>query len=171
MKRLLLLLALAPMAFAQTHWNVGVVGGQASMSWHGDADLRAINLELVRPLSSRTDVAFVLSPTTLDQPRSWFGDQFGDGNESVRALGGYIFLRRRFGRAFYVEGGTGPMYAEKAVPASTSRFNFATQGGAGFVLRSRYTIGYRFHHISNGGYSPRNPGMNVSSIVLGFRLR
>jgi hypothetical protein len=28
-------------------------------------------------------------------------------------------------------------------------------------------IGYRFSHISNGGYAPRNPGLNVSSIMVG----
>lgn len=172
-KRLLLVLtlAIAPAAFAQTHWNVSVVGGRASMSWHGNADLRALNVEMTRAISPRTDVTFVLSPTLLDQPRSWFGDQYGDGNETVRALGAYIFLRRRLGTAWYVEAGTGPMYAEKAVPASTSRFNFATQAGAGYVFRSRVAIGYRFQHISNGGYSPRNPGMNVSSVVLSFRVR
>lgn len=168
---LLIVLAIAPAALAQTHWNVSLVGGRASMSWHGNADLRSLNLEMTRAISPRTDVAFVLSPTLLDQPRSWFGDQYGDGSENVRALGGYIFLRRRIGSAWYVETGTGPMYAEKAVPASTSRFNFATQAGAGYVFRSRLTIGYRFQHISNGGYSPRNPGMNVSAVVLGFRLR
>lgn len=170
MTRLLLLLLLAPVAFAQTQWNVSLAGGRATMDSHGEADLRALNLELVRPLSPRTDVAFVLSPMSIRQPRSWFGDQYGDGDEAVRAIGGSIVLRRRFGRAFYLETGTGPMYAEKAVPASTSRFNFATLGGAGFVL-SRFTLGYRFQHISNGGYSPRNPGMNVSALILGLRLR
>ncbi|HEY0142487.1 MAG TPA: acyloxyacyl hydrolase [Thermoanaerobaculia bacterium] len=170
MKRLLFLLLLSPLAFAQNQWNLSVTGGHASMSWHGEADLRALNIELVRPLSPSTQIVFALSPTSIEQPRSWFGDQYGDGSESVHALGGSILLRRRFGRVFYVEGGTGPMYAQKAVPASTSRFNFVSQGGAGVML-SRFMIGYRFQHISNGGYSPRNPGMNVSSVVFGVRVR
>jgi hypothetical protein len=61
------------------------------------------------------------------------------------------------------------------VPASTSRFNFITQVGAGFVLlpqrRLPLMVGYRLLHISNGGYSPRNPGVNVSAVILGVQFR
>ncbi|HVS32035.1 MAG TPA: acyloxyacyl hydrolase, partial [Thermoanaerobaculia bacterium] len=75
----------------------------------------------------------------------------------------------------YVELLVGPMWAEKQVPASTSRFNFITQPGFGltFARRGRVapTLGYRFSHVSNGGYSPRNPGINVNSIVLGLRFQ
>ena len=41
------------------------------------------------------------------------------------------------------------------------------------VARSRFPVvaGYRFMHISNGGYSPRNPGLNMSSLILGVRYR
>jgi hypothetical protein len=114
------------------------------------------------------------------QPRSWFGDQFGDGEENVRAIAGSVLIRRRFReesdrRSYYIEAGTGPMWAEKRVPAATSRFNFLSQAGAGMVLypqnRVSMVIGYRFGHISNGGYAPRNPGLNVSSLVIGTRIR
>jgi len=61
------------------------------------------------------------------------------------------------------------------VPASTSRFNFMSQAGAGFVFnaagRMPVFAGYRFVHISNGGYAPRNPGLNVSTVVVGLQLR
>ena len=30
---------------------------------------------------------------------------------------------------------------------------------------------YRVMHISNGGYAPRNPGLNVGAAVLGVQLR
>jgi hypothetical protein len=77
--------------------------------------------------------------------------------------------------SYYGEGSTGPLWAEKAVPASTSRFNFITQLGAGIILlpHSRFPImaGYRYLHISNGGYSPRNPGVNASAIVFGLQIR
>ncbi len=174
-----LVLALFPlMATAQTISVYGTAG-QSPETWHGQAELQAINIELAHALSPRIDVAFVLSPTQFDQPRSWFGDDYGDGNERVRAIAGSLLLRRWFNRDSsrlhaYGEAGTGPMYAEKSVPASTSRFNFVSQLGVGVVLlpRSRFPLiaGYRFQHVSNGGYGPRNPGLNFSSLILGVRF-
>ena len=167
-------------AAGQSVVSVYATGGKSITTWHGQADLQALNVELARPLSPRLDWAAVVAPVNLWQPRSWFGDQYRDGNEPVRALSAALLVRRRFwtdarhAQAF-VEGGTGPMYATKAVPASTSRFNFVTQVGAGVVLapkaRVPVMVGYRFMHISNGGYSPRNPGVNVSAVVFGVRFR
>lgn len=159
---------------------VSVAGGQSHKTWHGQADVQAVNFELGKALSPRTEVAFVASPMNLWQPRSWFGDQFGDGNETVHAIAASVLVRHRLNVdssriQFYGEAATGPMWAEKAIPASTSRFNFVTQFGAGVVLmpRSRFPLlaGYRFQHLSNGGYSPRNPGFNISTIVLGLQIR
>jgi lipid A 3-O-deacylase len=167
-------------AAGQSAVSVYATGGKSITTWHGQADLQALNFEVARPLSPRTEWAVVLAPVNLWQPRSWFGDQYRDGNEQVRALSASLLVRRRFWpdarrMQAFVEGGTGPMYATKAVPASTSRFNFATQLGAGVVLAPRarvaVVVGYRFVHISNGGYSPRNPGVNVSAVILGVRFR
>ena len=183
MRRLaIFLLVLFPtLAFAQIDTiSVYLSGGHSHRTWHGQADVQALNVELAHALSPRTDVGVVVAPMNLWQPRSWFGDQFGDGNESVQALSASLLIRRRFNLdssrvQFYGEAATGPMWAEKAVPASTSRFNFTTQFGAGVILmpNARFPLmaGYRFMHISNGGYSPRNPGVNVSEMVLGVRLR
>lgn len=159
--------------------SIYATGGQSHRNWHGQADVQLLNIELAHALSPRTDVGFVFAPVNLWQPRSWFGDQFGDGNETVRAMSVSLHARRRFNLdssrvQFYGEVSSGPMYAEKSVPASTSRFNFITQVGGGVLLmpHARFPImaGYRFMHISNGGYSPRNPGLNVSGVVLGIRM-
>lgn len=182
MRNFALLLTLFSLtASAQTFDDIRLyaTGGKSVTTWHGQADLQAVTLELGRALSPRTTVAIAVTPMTLWQPRSWFGDRFGDGSESVRALHAALLLRRTFRTGsslqWYVEGGTGPMIAEKRVPASTSRFNFMTQGGAGVVLNARGRLplvaGYRFMHISNGGYAPRNPGLNVSAAVIGVQLR
>ncbi|HYK00845.1 MAG TPA: acyloxyacyl hydrolase [Thermoanaerobaculia bacterium] len=174
-----LVLALFPLTAAAQTISVYGMAGQSPETWHGQADLQAINIELAYALSPRTDLAFVFSPMSFDQPRSWFGDEFGDGNERVRALAGSLLLRRTFNRDssrvhLYGELGTGPMWAEKAVPASTSRFNFVSHAGLGMVLmpRSRFPLiaGYRFQHVSNGGYGPRNPGLNFSSLILGVKF-
>lgn len=172
----------APAAFAQSIRNVDVslIGGKSITSWHGQADLQGLNVSVVHPLSPRTEVSFGVAPVTLWQPRSWFGNEFGDGNERVRAVATSVMIRRTFGLPsnrvqWFLEGGTGPMLAEKRVPASTSRFNFMTQAGGGVVLmpnaRVPLFLAYRFLHISNGGYAPRNPGLNVSSLVVGVRFR
>lgn len=180
MKRLLFVfLFLAANASAQTFRLYGV-GGKSLATWHGQADVRAFAVELEKPLSKRTELGFVIAPYQWDQPKSWFGDQYGDGNESVRALSVALVLRHHVPiglRHFrpYGEVALGPMYAEKRVPASTSRFNFITQLGAGVTLMPERPIslvaGYRYQHISNGGYAPRNPGLNVHSVVLGVRVR
>jgi len=160
--------------------HVSLTGGKSVTTWHGQAGVAALNIELAHALSPRTDLAVVLAPMTIHQPRSWFGNQYGNGDENVRALSGSLLLRRTFGATqqhlrFYAEGSTGPMYAEKKIPASTSRFNFITQLGGGIILMPRSALplmlGYRFLHISNGGYAPRNPGLNVSSIVIGMSVR
>lgn len=166
-------------AAAFDEFRVHAIGGKSTTTWHGQADVQAVSFEMGRALSPRTTFAVVLSPMTLWQPRSWFGDDFGDGNESVRAIHGALLLRRTFRRQsslqWYVDGSTGPMFADKRVPASTSRFNFATRAGAGLVLNAQgrlpVILGYQFMHISNGGYAPRNPGLNVSAAVVGVQLR
>jgi hypothetical protein len=177
---LLLVLLSTPLAAEVSYVMVSVAGGRSHRTWHGQADVQALNLEIGKTLSPRTEIAFVASPINLWQPRSWFGDEFGDGNESVRALAASLLVRYRLNTGssrvqFYGEAATGPTWAEKAIPASTSRFNFSTQFGAGVVLmpHTRFPLlaGYRFQHLSNGGYSPRNPGFNISAVVIGLQVR
>lgn len=183
MRPIILILAALFPAFAHaeiSHIVVSAEGGHSHKTWHGQADIQALNIEIGKALSPRTEIAFVASPSRLWQPRSWFGDQFGDGKEGVHALAVSVLVRRRFNVDssrvhFYGEVATGPMWAEKAIPASTSRFNFSTQVGAGIVLmpHARFPViaGYRFQHLSNGGYSPRNPGFNISAIIVGVQVR
>lgn len=180
MKRLLTcgVLLVAITANAQT-FRFYAVGGRSVASWHGQADVQAFAFELERPISKQTELGFVLAPLVVEQPVSWFGDH-GEGTESIQAMHGALVLRHHFRTGSkrmqpYIELGSGPMWAEKRVPASTSRFNFITQGTAGVTLLPHRTVafvvGYRFMHISNGGYAPRNPGLNINSLILGARVR
>ena len=183
MRKLAIVLAalLAIPASAQAFDDVRLyaLGGKSTTTRHGQADLQALNLELGHALSSRTTVGVALAPMNLWQPRSWFGDQVDDGNESVRAMSVSLLLRHRWRERHsiqpYIEVSTGPMYAEKRVPASTSRFNFVSQGGAGVVFnaggRFPFFAGYRVMHVSNGGYAPRNPGLNFGAALVGVQLR
>ena len=182
MRKLFLFALLSVTASAQTFDRISVHGavGKSLKTWHGQATIQSLNVEFGRASSPRTDRAFVVAPMSVRQPRSWFGDQFGDGDENVAAVSASLLMRRRFRErssraAIYVEASTGPMWAQRRVPAATSRFNFISQFGAGVELRPQsrtpIVIGYRFGHISNGGYAPRNPGLNVSSLVIGARFR
>jgi hypothetical protein len=172
-------LCLLPSA-AKADVAVFLTGGKSITTWHGQADVQSMAFESTRRRFARTDLGWVIASRVLWQPRSWFGYEFGDGNERVRAISASVIARRRFFASSsrlqpYVEASIGPMWAEKAVPAATSRFNFVTEPGLGFVVRPRsrhpLMIGYRFSHLSNGGYSPRNPGLNISSVVVGTIIR
>ncbi|HET8797540.1 MAG TPA: acyloxyacyl hydrolase [Thermoanaerobaculia bacterium] len=180
---LALLFVLLPLSsFGQPYDQVEVsfTGGKSMTNWHGQADIQILGVGFVRSLSPRTDFTFAVAPVNLWQPRSWFGDQYGDGNENVQALSTAVMMRRTFNRDsprvhYYLELGSGPMLAKKRVPAATSHFNFMSQGGAGFVFRPNASypilLGFKFLHISNGGYAPRNPGLNIASLTVGTRFR
>lgn len=178
----ILLLVVAPAAHAQLVNRINVYGtaGKSVTNWHGQADMATLNVEFGHAISPRWEFGVVLAPMSIEQPRSWFGNDFGDGNEKVQAIGSALLARRNFftgsTRAnFFVELSSGPMWSEKRVPASTSHFNFLSSGGVGFIVRPQQAypliVGFRFGHISNGGYSERNPGLNISSLMIGTRFR
>jgi hypothetical protein len=173
-------LTAAPLFGPPERLNVFLSGGRSIQNWHGQADVEAVNIEFNRDWSKRTEVGFVVSPTFIRQPRSWFGNAFGDPDETARALSGSLLIRHRFmieskRMQPYIELSTGPMWATRRVPAATSHFNFISQGGFGVVFAPdrpmSFVIGYRMAHISNGGYAPRNPGLNIHTIVFGTRIR
>ncbi|HEX7153383.1 MAG TPA: acyloxyacyl hydrolase [Thermoanaerobaculia bacterium] len=180
-----LTMAAAPDAAAQlfdrpNRINVHLTGGKSITTWHGQADYQALNVETSRAISNRTELGIVVSPMQFWRPRSWFGDQYGDGNEKVYGIAGSLLGRYHFGSDSsairpYVELAGGPMWTTKQVPAATSQLNFITQPGFGVTLfpRERYAlvVGYRFAHISNSGLASRNPGLNVHSFLIGTQLR
>jgi opacity protein-like surface antigen len=177
MKRLLLLATLvAATSAAAQPYRVYGVGGKSIANWHGQADVTSLALEFDKPLTHATELGFVVAPFQFGQPAAWTGE----GHETAYAVAGALLVRHSFWLDSalmepYVEAATGPMWAERRVPAATSRFNFVSQGGFGLTMRPRarvaFIAGYRFMHISNGGYSPRNPGWNINAVVVGVRVR
>ncbi len=148
------------------------------MNFHGHSVFRAIHFELAGRSALaqrwlRADAGASVSYSDIRQARSWFGYRYGDPDDSVRAVSSFFFVRRQW-RMTYAELGTGPMWSNRRVPAATSRFNMDSQLGLGVILfprsRTPLHVGYRFSHISNGGLTGRNPGLNVHSIVAGTRL-
>jgi hypothetical protein len=74
----------------------------------------------------------------------------------------------------YIEGGAGPLWTDLGgqVPEQPGQFNFAVWGGAGaaWILTPQWAVnvGYRFVHISNGGTSTPNSGLNFGLPFFGL---
>ena len=69
----------------------------------------------------------------------------------------------------------GFLYFREDVPVSgAKRFNFTFDVGGGIQIindsRRAFTIGYKYQHISNGGTSPINPGVDVQIVYAGFSI-
>ena len=74
----------------------------------------------------------------------------------------------------YAEFAGGPFWTDLAgkIPEESSRFNFVLTAGVGISYfltdRAALNVGYRFHHISNGGTRYPNLGLNASLPFGGF---
>lgn len=170
--------ASAASLFSPNRIHLYATGGKSQPNWHGQSDIQSLYVETNYNLSKRTEFGLATGVHSIVQPRSWFGDLYGDGNENVRAVSSALLIRRHFRVGApvaqpYIELTTGPMWATRRVPAATSRFNFISQAGFGFVLhpqrRRSWIFGYRLGHISNAGYQERNSGLNIHSLLAGAR--
>lgn len=73
----------------------------------------------------------------------------------------------------FLAGHTGLLYFSAPVPDERGRrFNFAAALGAGLSVplseRLSLTVGYRYHHLSNGFRGSINPGFDASVLYLGL---
>jgi hypothetical protein len=89
---------------------------------------------------------------------------------------GLKFNFRRQHRVQPFAGGTGGfVYFREDVPIPNAlrfKFTFDVSGGIQIINLSRrsFTIGYRYKHLSNGGRSPINPGVDVQMVFAGFSM-
>jgi len=99
------------------------------------------------------------------------------GSFSSSGVGAYpvglrVTFRPRARLRPYVAGHTGALYFGNAVPDSRGRhLNFAVGLGTGLqaLLSRRFsvTVGYRYHHLSNGFRGSINPGLDAHLFYLG----
>lgn len=183
------LLAVAILGFAvpamaldlsNTHLSLYGAGGKSTTNWHGQSDLQSLSLDITKASLTRwhLDLGVTASVHSLWQPKSWFGDRYGDGGETVFATSVALVARHEFARRGaiepYVEVSSGPIYSDKNLPANTGRINFISQGGGGVIIhhgRIPVIAGVRIGHISNAGLFQHNPGVNFTSLILGLRFR
>ena len=184
-KRAFLLLLVATAARADFHpraIDLFVSSGKSAETLHGTATLHSLHFELAGRADwmklRDTDVGIALAYSAVRQPHFLFPPTGGGPKDDVRAESAYFFGRKRWTRWTsvepYVDVGSGPMWSNRRIPAQTSRVNFQSQltGGVIWLPRSRFPLftAYRFSHISNGGFAPRNPGINVYSVIVGTRV-
>lgn len=183
MKRGFLLCLLAAAAaradFHPQQLNLFLSNGTSVKDLHGQATLHSIHFELAGRADwmklRDTDVGIALIYSEVRQPHFLFPPQGGGPKDDVRAESAYFFARKRWTRwggvEPYVDVGSGPMWSNRRIPAETLRVNFQSQltAGAIWMPHARFPLftAYRFSHISNGGFGPRNPGVNVYSVLIG----
>jgi len=164
----------------KAEWRIWASDGRSMQNWHGQAQLQSLNFERSKRYPWRTEFGFIFSPHIVTQPREWAPYLAGDREDNVFAGSASLMVRHRFNsdKNFaqpFIEISSGPMWAQRRIPANTSHFNFISQLGLGYVFhpqnRASLIVGWRFAHISNGGYAPRNPGLNINSLMIGTRLR
>lgn len=100
-----------------------------------------------------------------------------ENNLTVHGIGVYpIGLRVKFGSSGrihpFLAGHTGVLYFFEPLPdVRGKRLNFAFGVGAGLqtslTSRTSLTVGYRFHHLSNGFRGSINPGFDANMLYLG----
>jgi hypothetical protein len=186
--RAVLLLLLSLPAFGGD-FSIYLGDARSETNRHGQSRFRTISFELTgRPRLLHSIERYLPDARAgvdvdygdVRQPRSWFGYTYGDPDDSVRAEWAHFFIRNYWRTSSntlrpYVDLGTGPMWSNRRIPAATSKGNFNSQLGLGIVLfpnaRTPLSIGYRFFHISNGGVTGRNPGLNVNGFFIGARVR
>lgn len=147
-----------------------------------DARFGEIGLRYGRVLLTNEDLAFswtidaipvaVLSvlptgPTLRSRDRT-----YGAG---LSPIGLRLNFRRQQKVQPFASGTGGFLFFTRNVPdPRAARFNFTYNFGGGVQIVNdsgrAITIGYKYHHISNGYHSPINPGIDVQMIYAGFSV-
>jgi hypothetical protein len=92
-------------------------------------------------------------------------------DESVLDIG-FAPVFRIVRGSFYLEGAFGFHLVDTDISANRSfgsSFQFAEHLGAGFI-RGQYTFGLHVQHLSNGGITEPNPGINFVLLRLQYHL-
>jgi hypothetical protein len=88
-------------------------------------------------------------------------------------LGLQMNFRRGYMLQPFINGAAGVLFFTDQVPvADSSKFNFTLSLGAGVEIWYRedqsISLGYKYHHISNGYTARRNPGLDSNLFYVGW---
>ena len=94
-----------------------------------------------------------------------------DNHAGLSTLARWVFAGEGRVRP-YVEAGGGVLVGESGIQQTNCDVLFVLETGAGVLLfysdRNAVTLGYRFHHISNGSRCAGNFGLNSAVFSLGL---
>ncbi len=87
-----------------------------------------------------------------------------------------MYLNRAGNTRFFGNAAAGGLVFSTDVPVYNSRrLNYVFEYGGGVELLRHdgraVTLGYRFHHISNGSSARINPGLDANILYVGLRRR
>jgi lipid A 3-O-deacylase PagL len=100
------------------------------------------------------------------------GPVYGGGMSLGLELSTAVWSRMRA----FAGGAAGTVWFTRDVPVPDSRcfnFTFELGGGLQFIRgpRRAFMLGYKFHHLSNAGSAPKNPGLDGEVFYAGFIAR
>lgn len=174
-------------------WMGGSVASSQLIAKSSDASLQLIGLRYAYSLAERRSLALrytadlipaaslsyadlPVSPKTLYDPDVEFHRTdppvLGVG---ITPVGIEMVFRPHARWQPFLSSSAGFMYFPQAVPDSRGKlFNFTADAGAGLrIVLSRHTaltVGYRFHHLSNGFRGRINPGFDTNIFYLGVSV-
>ena len=173
-------------------FSVWVGGSFDSPTLIGTAEDRKFfitGLRYGRVLAAGEQVAFeytvdVIPAAVVFQPEgSRFNGGGADrGSASIYGVGAApvglkLYLRRQRRVKPFVDGSGGFLYFGEPVPVNitgATRFNWTFDFGGGIQIstgdRRAITVGYKLHHISNGGRSEINPGLDANLFYVGYSI-
>lgn len=164
-----LALAAAPRANADSQFSEGAwrlelsgLGAVRSGSVNRDGDMfYALNLEYAFPITPRATLGLRLYPAFLyDGPDTVWGAGAG--------LSARVYLRSQTYDGWYAEIHSAPIVHSRKFLGNGSDFNFLSGGGIGYKFHNNLHAGFSYQHISNGGISDRNSGINLIGLNIGF---
>lgn len=98
-----------------------------------------------------------------------------DHGAGLSPVGFQLNFRRRERIQPFAQASGGFLYFGERIPdARGAQFNFTADFGGGVQwktgARRAWTIGYRYHHVSNGYRADVNPGFDSNLFYVGFSI-
>jgi Lipid A 3-O-deacylase (PagL). len=167
-------------------WGSGSFNSPTLIGTTESSRIALVGIRFARVLGTRNQLTFkytldVIPVAFLSFPQSTFaqssplvpGPRRGVFGMGISPIGFQVSFRR--GRQIQPFVGTSGGFIDfvKAVPdANGTRFNFAADFGGGLQIFTRLdraiTVGYKYHHLSNGNRGLVNPGFDTNLLYVGF---
>jgi hypothetical protein len=107
--------------------------------------------------------------TLLDTAAGWLGD----GKDAAKIAVGPELVLRRKKLPVFIEAGFSPSVLtrhEFVTKDFGSLIQFTSNAGIGVDLGAHFRLDYRFEHMSNGGFTHPNPGLNLHMVGASYRF-